>query len=87
MNLKFIIFLILPLVFSHHMSAQIYDYKLVKVGFKYHNKIPGIYVIRSKSDWIYLWTNSISEKDPMPTPDFNKEIIIAVFRSVCPTAE
>jgi len=87
MNLKFIIFLILPLVFSHHMSAQIYDYKLVKVGFKYHNKIPGIYVIRSKPDWIYLWTNSISEKDPMPTPDFNKEIIIAVFRSVCPTAE
>jgi len=87
MNLKFFVFLIVQFIFCHIMSAQTYEYKLVKGGYKYKSKTPGIYVLRSKSDWMNLWTTSISNKDPIPDIDFNKEILIAVFRSVCPTAE
>jgi hypothetical protein len=70
-----------------NLSAQEYEFKLIKNGYNYQKKTPGIYIVRTSKDWVKLWNESMINTEAVPAVDFENEIVIAIFRAQCPTAE
>jgi hypothetical protein len=83
----FLFFVLIFLISFCNLHSQSLEFKQVKSGYSYKSKNPGSYVVRNLADWKTLWKECISDKETLPTIDFTNEIVIAVFRAVCPTAE